>query len=67
MDRTKVVAVGDVLAEARSAVHGTCSKAVLHQVPEFGNKPVQRKPWGEAGAAPPHADMGSVFRGLWFG
>jgi mannose-6-phosphate isomerase-like protein (cupin superfamily) len=34
MNRAKVVSVSDVLAEARSAVHGNCSKAVLHQVPE---------------------------------
>jgi mannose-6-phosphate isomerase-like protein (cupin superfamily) len=34
MDRTQVVSVNDVLSEARSDVHGTCSKAVLHQVPE---------------------------------
>ena len=34
MDRTDVVAVSDVLAETTHDVHGTCSKAVLHQVPE---------------------------------
>ena len=34
MDRTEVVSVSDVLAEAGSNVHGNCSKAVLHQVPE---------------------------------
>ncbi len=34
MERTQVVSVSDVLGEARSDVHGTCSKAVLHQVPE---------------------------------
>ena len=47
MDRTQVVSVGDVLDEARSDVHGTCSKAVLHQVPEsetslFSVNPGQR-------------------------
>ncbi len=34
MDHAKVVSVSDVLAAARRDVHGTCSKAVLHQVPE---------------------------------
>jgi mannose-6-phosphate isomerase-like protein (cupin superfamily) len=34
MDRAKVVSVSDVLVEERSKVHDTCSKAVLHQVPE---------------------------------
>jgi len=34
MNRPKVVSVSDVLAEAGSDVHGNCSKAVLHQVPE---------------------------------
>ncbi len=34
MDRTEVVSVSDVLAEAGGNVHGNCSKAVLHQVPE---------------------------------
>jgi mannose-6-phosphate isomerase-like protein (cupin superfamily) len=34
MDQAKVISVSDVLAAARSDVHGTCSKAVLHQVPE---------------------------------
>ena len=34
MDRTEVVSVSDVLAEVRNNVHGTCSKVVLHQVPE---------------------------------
>ena len=34
MDRAKVISVPDVLAEKRSNVHDTCSKAVLHQVPE---------------------------------
>ena len=34
MDRAKVISVSDVLAEERSKVHETCSKAVLHQVPE---------------------------------
>jgi mannose-6-phosphate isomerase-like protein (cupin superfamily) len=34
MDRTEVVSVSDVLAKAGSNVHGNCSKAVLHQVPE---------------------------------
>jgi mannose-6-phosphate isomerase-like protein (cupin superfamily) len=34
MDRAEVVCVSDVLAQARSAVHGSCSKAVLHRVPE---------------------------------
>ena len=34
MDRTQVASISDVLGEARSDVHGTCSKAVLHQVPE---------------------------------
>lgn len=35
MDRAEVVCVCDVLAQPRSAVHGSCSKAVLHQAPEF--------------------------------
>jgi hypothetical protein len=34
MARTEVVSVSDVLAKAGSNVHGNCSKAVLHQVPE---------------------------------
>ena len=34
MDRTEVVSVSDVLAKAGGKVHGNCSKAVLHQVPE---------------------------------
>jgi mannose-6-phosphate isomerase-like protein (cupin superfamily) len=34
MDRTEVVSIADVLAKAASRVHGNCSKAVLHQVPE---------------------------------
>jgi hypothetical protein len=34
MDRTEVVSVTDVLAKAGSNVHGNCSKAILHQVPE---------------------------------
>ncbi len=34
MDRTEVVSVSDVLAGAGGNVHGNCSKAVLHQVPE---------------------------------
>ena len=34
MNRAKVVSASDVLAEAASDVHGNCSKAVLHQVPE---------------------------------
>ena len=34
MNTTKVVSVSDVLAEAGSDVHGNCSKAALHQVPE---------------------------------
>ena len=34
MSVTDVVAVADVLATARKDVHGTCSKAILHQVPE---------------------------------
>jgi mannose-6-phosphate isomerase-like protein (cupin superfamily) len=34
MNRGKVVSVSDVLVEAGGDVHGNCSKAVLHQVPE---------------------------------
>jgi mannose-6-phosphate isomerase-like protein (cupin superfamily) len=34
MNRAKIVSISDVLAEAGSDVHGNCSKAVLHQVPE---------------------------------
>ena len=34
MDPSGVIVVSDVLAESRSNTHGTCSKAVLHQVPE---------------------------------
>ncbi|WP_072823458.1 cupin domain-containing protein [Bradyrhizobium erythrophlei] len=34
MDRANVISVFDVLVEQRSKVHDTCSKAVLHQVPE---------------------------------
>jgi mannose-6-phosphate isomerase-like protein (cupin superfamily) len=34
MNRGKIVSISDVLAEAGSDVHGNCSKAVLHQVPE---------------------------------
>jgi mannose-6-phosphate isomerase-like protein (cupin superfamily) len=34
MDGTEVVSVADVLAKAGTNVHGNCSKAVLHQVPE---------------------------------
>jgi mannose-6-phosphate isomerase-like protein (cupin superfamily) len=36
MNRTAVVvSVLDVLAETKREIHGKCSKAVLHQVPEF--------------------------------
>ena len=34
MGQDEVVSVIDVLAKAGSSVHETCSKAVLHQVPE---------------------------------
>ena len=34
MDTADVTSVADVLAAARHDTHGTCSKAVLHQVPE---------------------------------
>ena len=34
MERAKVVSVPDVLGEPRNAVHGTCAKAVLHQIPQ---------------------------------
>jgi hypothetical protein len=34
MDQMEVVSVSDVLLKAGSNVHGNCSKAVLHQVPE---------------------------------
>jgi mannose-6-phosphate isomerase-like protein (cupin superfamily) len=34
LDRANVISVFDVLVEQRSKVHDTCSKAVLHQVPE---------------------------------
>jgi mannose-6-phosphate isomerase-like protein (cupin superfamily) len=34
MNRGKIVSISDVLAEAGNDVHGNCSKAVLHQVPE---------------------------------
>ncbi len=34
MDQANVISVSDVLAAAHRDVHGTCSKAVLHQVPE---------------------------------
>jgi mannose-6-phosphate isomerase-like protein (cupin superfamily) len=34
MNRGKIVSISDVLAEAGGDVHGNCSKAVLHQVPE---------------------------------
>ena len=33
MERSKVISIPDVLAVARRDVHGTCSKAVLHQIP----------------------------------
>ena len=34
MEQAKVISVPDVLRAPRSDVHGTCAKAVLHQVPE---------------------------------
>jgi mannose-6-phosphate isomerase-like protein (cupin superfamily) len=34
MDATAIVSVPDVLAEVSRDVHGNCSKAVLHQVPQ---------------------------------
>ncbi len=34
MEQARVISVPDVLAAARNDVHGTCSKAVLHQIPE---------------------------------
>jgi mannose-6-phosphate isomerase-like protein (cupin superfamily) len=33
MEQSKVISIPDVLAVARRDVHGTCSKAVLHQIP----------------------------------
>jgi mannose-6-phosphate isomerase-like protein (cupin superfamily) len=44
MNQGEVVCVPDVLAAPRADVHGTCSKAVLHQVPESESSLFSVKP-----------------------
>jgi mannose-6-phosphate isomerase-like protein (cupin superfamily) len=60
MDRAKVFSVSDVLAEPRSKVHDTCSKAVLHQVAESETSLFSVNP-GESLAPHAHSRIWDLF------
>jgi hypothetical protein len=64
MKRSKVISIPDVLAVPRRDVHGTCTKAVLHQIPASEASLFSVNP-GEKLAAHMHTrDLGSVPRDL---